>query len=115
VDVTATRPATPPKCFRLREVDGITLMLDVELLNGDRRAFPYSYLMEVEYRKADGVLLKFASCAVLVKGRNLDAIYQGLVTQRVEYLREESPRHDLGPESDPFVSGIVVADPPQAE
>ena len=101
-------------CYKLRDYSRGLLMLDVRLVNGDRYALPYSYLIWAKLGGGEEIFIRFSSHTVLIKGRNLLAIYGGLLQHRVEFVQEEDPRHDIGPESEPFISTISVFEPKEA-
>lgn len=98
-------------CYQLREEPGYPAMLDIQLTTGERYGLPYSYLIWVKYDPEKGVLLRFSSYLVLVKGRNLQQLYHGLLQQRVEWIAAEDPRYDDGPESGVFIHEIDVRVP----
>jgi hypothetical protein len=94
--------------YSLREEAGFTLMLDIRLITSDRVALPYSYLVSIEYEKTTGLMLSFTSHQVLIKGRNLDPLYEGFLSQRVEYIQANDEMHDTGPDAITFISAIEV-------
>jgi hypothetical protein len=64
------------------------LMVEFRLLGGDAKALAYSYLVAAEFNPSVGVRLDFSGYAVTVTGRNLRALFEGLVAQRVAVVRE---------------------------
>lgn len=99
-----------PECFALRDVEGRTLMLDIHLRTGDRRAFPYAYLLGVDFARSTGISLLYSAASVHIRGRNLTQLYEGFVTQRVLWVLEGIPSRDFAaPESVPFVSDITIS------
>lgn len=110
-DLTATGIAANDDSrpfYALRDVEGRTIMLDVRLRTGDRCAFPYAYLLEVRHDRSAGVVLRFSTATVEIRGRHLGELYEALVTQRVLWVEEGG--RDVLPESSPFVSAIVVSE-----
>lgn len=83
-------------------------MVDLRLASGDRWSFPYSMLLWVQWSRLEGFVMRYSTHTVVVRGRNLEAIYDGLIEHRLEYLQAELPQHDLGDEKQAFVSAIEV-------
>lgn len=95
-------------CYLLRNVEGRTLMLELRLRNGDHRALPYAYLLEVSYERSTGIRLRFTGAAVQIRGRNLARLYEGFLTQRVQWVQEGTAGRDFAPEGAPFISDVIV-------
>lgn len=95
------------RCVKLREGLGPAMMLDLRTLAGEHWAFPYPYLIFSRYDK-DTISMRFSSHSVIVKGRTLDALYEAFLIQRVESIRAEDRRYDIGPETDPYVYSVEV-------
>lgn len=51
-------------------------------------SFPYHCLMNIEYRPHDRITLGFSTHRVAIKGRSLEAVYEGLRTQSYERITE---------------------------
>ena len=98
------------RCYKLREQPGQALLLDVRQANGDRYAFPYSYMIWAKYERSVGLYIRFSSHTVLLNGRTLKPIYDGILQQRVEFVQEEHPGHDAGSEAEPFINAITVSE-----
>jgi hypothetical protein len=94
--------------FALRDVEGRTLMLEVLLRTGNSHAFPYAYLLGVTFDPSIGITLHFTNAKVLLRGRNLRALHQGLLTHRVLWLREGNSSEAFLPESRTFISQVEV-------
>ena len=63
------------------------LMLELRLLNGNVRGFPYSYLADIDFNPTEGIKLDFTAYAVTIAGRNLRPLVDGLLAQRVAVIR----------------------------
>lgn len=83
----------------LRGIRDRALSLELRLANGNRQAFPYSWLGPMTYNPSAGLLLKFVGdlvYLVLLEGSNLNALANGAVTlfdrgiqrHRVTWVRE---------------------------
>ena len=94
--------------FFLRDVEGRTLMLEVLLKTGNSHAFPYAYLLGVSFDPSIGITLQFTNAKILVRGRNLRSLHQGLLSQRVLWLREGNSSEAFLPESRTFISHVEV-------
>lgn len=94
-------------CFRLREAPSPAIMLDLRHVTGEHWAFPYSYMIFARYDR-EVISLRFSSHTVRIVGRTLDAVYEGLLLQRVECIHAQDERYDLGPESEPFITAVEV-------
>ena len=87
-------------CFGyLRGIRDTALSLEFRFANGNREAFPYSWLGPLTYNPSAGLLLKFVGdlvYLVLLEGSNLNALVNGAVSlydrgiqrHRVTWVRE---------------------------
>lgn len=87
-------------CFGyLRGIRDTALSLEFRFANGNREAFPYSWLGPVTYNPSAGLLLKFVGdliYLVLLEGSNLNALVNGAVSlydrgiqrHRITWVRE---------------------------
>lgn len=99
----------PRTVFSLRNEAGHTLMLDVRLRSGANLALPYAYLINVEFDPSTGLKAVFSSHMLMIKGRNLRPIYEGLLYHRVEWLQEGDARHDTLPENATWITGVQAS------
>jgi hypothetical protein len=83
----------------LRGIRDRAAFLEFRLANGNRKAFPYSWLGPADYNPSAGILLKFVGdlvYLVLIEGSNLNALVGGSVSlydrgiqrHRVTWVRE---------------------------
>ena len=96
--------------WSLRDVEGRTLMVDIRHANGNRFALPYAYLTKVDYNLSDGITLRYASSCITIRGRHLQELYEGFLTQRVLWLQEENDLLTPKPESEPCIVEVVLSD-----
>lgn len=64
------------------------LMLELRRKSGDALALGYAYLVSIGFKRSEGLVLEFTGHRVKVKGRNLQALFRGLVQQRVAFIQE---------------------------
>ncbi len=106
----------PPKSGKNNEpesdsytpVPGHAAMLDFELSNGNRVAFPYATLMRAEIDPSVGITLRFAADDVVISGIRLGELYKGIIQHRASSVRvqgEEKPFSDSG--NGPRVTKVV--------
>ena len=86
----------------LRGIRDQALCLEFRFANGNREAFPYSWLGPATYNPSAGILLKFVGdlvYLVLLEGSNLNALVNGAVNlydrgiqrRRITWVREMTP------------------------
>ena len=64
--------------------------LDFRLREGKRKALPYSYIMEVIYDGTDGIEIIATTKRIKITGRNLELLFDYLVSFRVRYIKMHS-------------------------
>ncbi len=104
----------------LRGLRERALCVEFRFRDGNRKAFPYSWLGPADYNPSAGVLLKFVGdlvYLVLIEGANLNALVQdtvslydrGLQRHRVTWVREMTrPEQERAGEGEPTVERIRV-------
>jgi len=97
----------PAAAFGLVAV-GADRPLMVEFRGHDGRclAVPYARLLSIELHPDRGVSLEFPEHQVIVRGRNLRALYEELLRHRVTFVQEGDL--DTVSEDDPFIDHIVI-------
>lgn len=65
------------------------ITLDVILKTGNRWAFPYAYLVAVEFDKSGKLVLHFTSHTVTLEGQYLESIYEALLNHEVGFICEQ--------------------------
>lgn len=90
------------------------LMLEVRTRQGRRVGLPYSYLVEVslEFPRDDEVTLEliFSSRRVLVRGRNLQSVFEQVLGHNMKILEEDASEFDTGEEFLPYIREIEFID-----
>lgn len=75
-----------------------SITLDVILKTGNRWAFPYAYLVAVEFDKSGKLDLHFTSHTVTLEGQCLEPIHEALLNHEVGFICEQ--RRDYSSSSD---------------
>jgi hypothetical protein len=91
--------------------DALAPMIDFRGADGTCYALAYSELLSVALTSPGCIVMEFRKHKVVVRGRNLTAVYRGLVGQTVAYLQEDD--FDLAPESEVFIDSLAIE--PRAE
>lgn len=110
-------------CFGyLRGIRDTALSLEFRFANGNRQAFPYSWLGPVTYNPSAGLLLKFVGdlvYLVLLEGSNLNALVSGSVSlydrgiqrHRITWVREMTRQQtESAEEGQPAIDRIEIVD-----
>jgi hypothetical protein len=86
------------------------VMVDFRKLNRNRKALGYSFLAACEIDPSEAIKMDFSGYEVTITGRNLDPLYDGLVAQRVAWVRVMDELHaDANlPEGATVVTGIEI-------
>jgi hypothetical protein len=69
------------------------VMVDFRQVNGNAKALAYSYLVSCDIDASAGINLDFSGYSVAITGRNLRPLYDGLVAQRVAWVRVMDELH----------------------
>lgn len=80
--------------------------LDLRLPNGIRKAYPYSYFMEMNYDVENGIEIFTASKKVKIIGRNLSKLFDHLIMCRVKYIQANVGAYTT--EDGVFVKEILI-------
>jgi len=81
--------------------------------DGMRYALPYRELRSIEMPTPDEITIRFVDGKVLAQGRNLEQVYEDLLTERVLRLQEDDV--DWALESDTFISKIAIIKNPEKD
>jgi len=98
----------PQPCYRLEAGSYPALMLRMELRAGASLALPYAHLGSLSLDAETGLTLLFATHKVLLKGRNLQPLYELLARHRVEALREHVTAAHRFPAEATVISSIQL-------
>ena len=82
------------------------ICLDIRLANGNRKAVPYSYFMEISFDVETGIEILTTQKRIRIVGRNLITLFDHLVTYRVRYV-QANIGHDME-EDGVFVEAIRI-------
>lgn len=87
------------------------VMLDLRMLTGERLALAYSYLTSIFFDASGVIVLSYASHNVRIEGRNLEPLYDGLVSHAVRYIQQENTdlEKDVS-EDETFVAEIELSE-----
>ena len=80
--------------------------IDLRGSGGERYALRYSDLRSVGMPSLQSIILEFREHRVVVRGRNLALLYEGLIAQRVNHLEEDVV--DWAPESETAIESIQI-------
>ena len=80
--------------------------IDLRGSDGARYALRYSDLRSVGMLSLRTITLEFRAYRVVVRGRNLASLYEGLIAQRVSHLEEDAI--DWAPESETSIESIRI-------
>lgn len=95
------------KFFGVEQVNAYPPCIDLRLKDGNSKALPYSYIVEVTYNPSEGIEILTATKRILIEGRNLQMLYNHLVGYRVKYIQACIGK-DLMEDKDLFVKSIQI-------
>jgi hypothetical protein len=83
--------------------------IDFRLTGGRRRGLKYLHLVEPDYNPdAGGIHIEFVGHKVVIEGRNLEALYEGLCDEEIGEITERHA-NDLGlDEREPYIERIRI-------
>ncbi|RYE52672.1 MAG: hypothetical protein EOP48_15975 [Sphingobacteriales bacterium] len=81
--------------------------LDLRLPDGNRKALPYSYIVEINYSLSDGIEIISTTKKVMITGRNLKNLYNYIIAYRVKHI-QANIGNDLTEENVLFVKDITI-------
>jgi hypothetical protein len=61
--------------------------VDLRLADGNRKAIPYTYIMEINFDATNGIEIRTATKKVTITGRDLSRLYEYLTAYRVKYIQ----------------------------
>ena len=83
--------------------------LRLRFQSGKQQALPYFLLQDILYDPDDGVVLVYAHCRVVIRGRSLAPLFDRLADHKVRYVREmEELAADQFPDGETVVTAIQV-------
>ena len=87
---------------------GRAIELDVRLRTNDRYAWPYSYKTGIKFDVSGEIVIYFTTHTLIIAGRNLAPLYDGLIKHEVTQIREHDAQYDDLPERATVISTIMV-------
>jgi hypothetical protein len=95
--------------FRSAQAHGTEIALTLHKQDNAAYAFPYSYLVAVEYNPQGKIEIYPTGYHVTIEGMNLDKIFPQLVNQRVVFFREAEHGAEFeAKKGEPFIEKIIV-------
>lgn len=61
--------------------------VDLRLSNGNRKAIPYTYIMELSFDSTNGIEITTSTKRINITGRDLSRLYEYLTAYRVKYIQ----------------------------
>lgn len=87
------------------------LMIDIRTLAGVRLALAYSYLTSIFFDPSGVIVLSFVSHNVRITGRNIEPLYNRLVTYSVRYIQEQNAELERNaPADQTFIASVEISD-----
>lgn len=90
-----------------RQADTRAVMFEIRTKEGNRKAFPYSYLTEIDYIPETGIIIYVAEVNISIIGRNLGDVYNYLFSNRLTYIQEDFSGMD-NEDSTLFIESISI-------
>ena len=75
-----------PSYGRLRGLRSMALMLELRLADGNYDAYDYGWLNRAYFNPSEGILLHFNTVRVMIRGKNLRPIYEGVLQHRIPWI-----------------------------
>ncbi len=106
----------PFQSYQLAAMGETPLAIDFRCLDGNRFGMAYSYLQKVGYNPDpvnEAVVVQFSVGEVIIKGVNLEFIYENLLNRRLVWVKEVNTQlldryQDLRPVNDNLKEGVPV-------
>jgi hypothetical protein len=95
--------------FGIDNIRNFPPCIDLRLSDGNSKALPYSFIVEINFQKSEGIELLTTSKRVFINGRNLQRLYDYLILFRVKFIQSNIGK-DISEESLLFVKEILVED-----
>ena len=99
----------PSPFFGIDHARNYPACLDLRLSNGNYKALPYTYFIEISYEPSEGIEIITTTKKVTVTGRNLRLLYNFLVSYRVKFV-QANIGNDLTEDKSLFVRDIKIED-----
>ena len=103
-------PAVPQSAFYgIENQRNYGSCLDLRLADGNFKALPYSYILEINFNPSEGIEFLTATKKISIKGRNLRPLYNYLAVFRVRFI-QANIGPDLSDEESLFVKEILISE-----
>lgn len=105
---------TAPKAFSLgglatgKGANWKGLMFAVQLKTGNVMAYPYAYVQKITFDKSGSIEIELVTEKLVIAGRHLADLYQGLVDHQVREIVEADVKYQAPPEGEAFIRQIDV-------
>jgi hypothetical protein len=86
------------------------MMIEFELVAGDRLAFPYTSLLSLSLNPSRGIIATFSTHIVTVTGIHLRSVFAAIQRHEVASLKAADPRPERLPKDQPTVFSIIAAE-----
>jgi hypothetical protein len=98
------------KTVELYDTPGHTRNICFVKINGDRLTLNYRDLLSREYKiEPQKITLKFTTLIVILKGQNIEKIYEYILEERMKLIKETEERYlQLNSEQQTFISEIAI-------
>ena len=97
------------KFFGIENIRGYPSCLDLRFPDGNCKAIPYSYIVEIDFNTSNGIEILTATKKVIISGRNLQLLYKYLLSFRIKYI-QANIGNDITEESAVFVKEIRIGE-----
>ena len=97
------------KFFGTENTRGYPSCLDLRFPDGNCKAIPYSYIVEINFHTENGIEIMTATKKVNISGRNLQLLYKYLLSFRIKYI-QANIGNDISDESAVFVKEIKIGE-----
>lgn len=89
-----------------RQIGKSVEMVSFALKCGSKRAFPVTAFDEIKYRPETGISLYSRMATIIIMGRNLNPLYELLISRRVKEVKNFCSQHMT--ESELFIESITI-------
>jgi hypothetical protein len=93
--------------FGKEQVRNMPACLELRYADGTSKAFPYSFIMEINFNPSEGIEIITTQKKILIEGRNLKMLYIFLLSFQVRFIQENIGA-DQTEEGKLFVRGIKM-------
>ena len=88
-EITALDNGYSCEYFATDNIKSLPACLDLRFPNGNRKALPYNYFVEINFDASDSIEITTTTKKVKITGRELGKLYDYLVAYRVRYVASD--------------------------